>query len=265
MLIRRIHFSGLPATETYPFNLPIIQGLNILDLNNPVTIFIGENGSGKSTILEGIAAAMNLPALGDKPIKTDPTLAAAREFGKYLQFTPKTLPKDGFFMRAEDYFSYLKQIENERIEYLAEIRRVEEEYKDRSKFAQNQAKMTYVGVLRSIQRKFGDNADGQSHGESFLQIFSDRISMGGFYIIDEPEAALSPISQLAFVHLVKRAVDLSAQFLIATHSPIIMAYPNAQLLQCENDAITPISYDDSNHVRWYRDFLQNPAAFIHRL
>jgi predicted ATPase len=270
MILQRIELPRILESQRtqYPFSVPLIQHFSPLIMTQPVTFLVGENGSGKSTLLEGIAASLNLMTLGDAPISKDPTLAAARTLGKVLKLDiPRTSSKqiEGFFMRAEDYFNYLKQIERERGEYLQEVNRVKEEYKDRSRYAQMQAMGPYRGILNKIEKDHGENADAQSHGEGFLQIFTQRIGPLGVFLIDEPEAALSPISQLGFLQVMKAAVERGSRFIIATHSPIILACPQAEIFQCSAEGMHKISYDECEHVRWYRDFLKDPGAFIHRL
>ena len=116
-----------------------------------------------------------------------------------------------------------------------------------------------------MTRRYGENPDGQSHGESYLQLFSARIQRNSIYLMDEPEAALSPMRQLAFLDLLLQGVEQGNQFIIGTHSPLLLAYPGAQILQFENGIITETDYDSLEHVRFTRMFLNNPNAFLHHL
>jgi predicted ATPase len=251
--------------ESFPFNIPILHDFPGLNFETPITVLVGENGSGKSTILEALAAAVGLQTLGEFPIDEDPTLEHARKLGRQLRLIWNKQTVKGFFIRAEDYFAYLKSVEKERSSYREEIKKIQEEMKDRSRFAQIQAVAPTAYSLASIQRRFGDNADARSHGEGFMHIFRQRLEIPGLYVIDEAEAALSPIAQLALVSLIKESVRIGSQFLIATHSPILMACPDAMIYTCDTHPISQIQYDEIEHVKLFRDFLSEPENFIRRL
>ena len=121
------------------------------------------------------------------------------------------------------------------------------------------------GNLNAVTRRYGENPDGMSHGESFLHLFSSRLSPNGIYLLDEPEAALSPMRQLAFLDLLLQGVQKGSQFIIATHSPIILSYPEAQIFQFDGGRLKETVYQDLEHVRFTKDFLQNPKAFLHHI
>lgn len=231
----------------------------------PVVIFTGENGTGKSTLLEGIAGKLNLPTLGEMSIQKDPSLKHALQLANQLQLVQMKKSHRGFFMRAEDFFAFLKRIELEREMNTDQIHRIDKEYKNRSRWAQMQAKTAYKGALAQIQQNFGDSANGMSHGEGFMSIFRQRIVPKGIYLLDEPEAALSPVSQLGLIALIKEGVEKGGQFIIATHSPILMATPKALLYSFQQEKILEIDFDSIEHVQFYRDFLGNPQVFLRRL
>lgn len=251
--------------EDFPFNLAILSNLSTLNLPLTVAVFVGENGAGKSTLLESLAVKINLQSLGEKSLQNDSTLEHARSLSKAFTLSWHKKTNHGFFLRAEDYFAYLKQIEMERDYYKKELKRIDEEFKDRSRFVQALAKGPINASLGGIQSTFKENADAQSHGESFLNIFQQRLKGIGIYIIDEPEAALSPVSQLALIKMITDSVQRGSQFLIATHSPILMAIPNAEIFNCDVSPPTEIEYNDIEHVNFYRSFLQNPENFVQRL
>ncbi len=255
----------LPNTKAFPFSLPLLQNLEEIKFTSPVTLFVGENGSGKSTILEALACAAEMIVVGSESTKRDPSLAHARELAKYFKLTWTKRTKRGFFLRAEDFFGYAKRINEMRAEMEAELERVEVEYKDRSAFAREQARMSFSNELGGIRQRYGEGLDTHSHGESFIALFQSRFVPDGLYLLDEPEAPLSPIRQLALIAAIKDMVAQNGQFVIATHSPILMAYPGATLLNFESGHISPAHYDDLEHVRLMRDFLQNPEAFLHNL
>ena len=125
--------------------------------------------------------------------------------------------------------------------------------------------MPYQGQLADMQRRYGDGLDSRSHGESFLTLFQSRFVPDGLYLLDEPEAALSPMRQLTFIAALKQMVLENSQFIIATHSPILLAFPDAQILQFANGAIREVKYKELEHVQLTKDFLNNPDPFLRHL
>jgi predicted ATPase len=255
----------MPQNVGYPFDLPLWKTMQTLQFESPVTLLVGENGAGKSTLLEGIACAAEMITVGAESVRTDPSLHAAREFAKFLRLIWTKRTRKGFFLRAEDFFGYARQQNSLRAELEADLRAVDDEYEGRSAYAKSLAKMSYAGQLGDMRRRYGDGLDARSHGESFLALFQGRFVPGGLYLLDEPETPLSPLRQLALVAAIKQMVAQDAQFIIATHSPILMAFPNAQILLFENGTISPAEFDALEHVRLMRDFLNNPDAFLRNL
>lgn len=146
-----------------------------------------------------------------------------------------------------------------------EIERVKKEYTNHSKMAQDLAKTPFVSSIAEMEFRYGKDLDARSHGESFLKLFQARFIPHGFYILDEPEAPLSPVSQLSLITMIKEMVDQGCQFLVATHSPILMAYPDATILSLDDVPIKKIVYEDIEHVKFMRAFLNDPDNFVHRL
>jgi predicted ATPase len=254
-----------PFKETlFPFNLPILHELN-LAFSSPVTFFVGENGTGKSTLMEAIACAAEMVTVGSESVKTDKSLSAQRELAKYLRLIWTKRTKKGFFLRAEDFFGYAKRLNQMRAEMEEDLRDLDAEYKDRSDYALSLAKISTTGQLSDLQRRYGEGLDNRSHGESFLALFQSRFVPGGLYLLDEPEAPLSPLRQLALLSALKEMITQDGQFIISTHSPILMAFPGADILSLDNGVIHRVEYDQFEHVRLTRDFLQDPGAFIERL
>jgi predicted ATPase len=251
--------------RTFPFQIPLIQNLETLEFSAPVTFFVGDNGSGKSTLLEAIACAVESIAVGSESVKTDKSLAAQRELAKYLKLTWRKRTRRGFFLRAEDFFGYAKQQVQMRAEMEADLREIDAEFKGRSALALSLAKMGYAHELGDMQRRYGAGLEAASHGESFIALFKARFVPGGLYLLDEPEAPLSPLRQLGLIALLKEMVAQEAQFIIATHSPILMAFPGANILQFDTGQLKPVAYADLEQVALLRDFLSNPAAFTAKL
>ena len=253
-----------PAGE-FPFNVPAVQSLSEIKFTSPVTFFVGENGSGKSTLIEAIACAAGSIAVGSDDTTTDRTLNSVRKFAESLKLTWYKRTRRGFFLRAEDFFGYAKRITGIREQMEEALRAVDQEYKGRSATAQTLAKMPYLGQLGQIRQKYGDGLDSYSHGESFLTLFQSRFVPNGLYLLDEPEAPLSPVRQLGFLAAVKDMVEQNAQFIIASHSPILMAFPDAVILSFDGGRIREVAYEDLEHVTLTRSFLNNPGAYLKHL
>jgi len=254
--------------DQYPFSVPIIRNLQNLDFKSPVCFFVGENGSGKSTLLEGLAAKLNFPTIGAHPVSTDPSLEAARSLAGSLQLQWESkVIHQGFFLRAEDFFGFIQRVGQMHRELSREEESLRHEMEEAgsSTYGIQLATGSLRGNRDAMTKRYGENPDGQSHGESYLQLFSTRVQRNSIYLMDEPEAALSPMRQLAFLDLLLQGVEQGNQFIIATHSPILLAYPGAQIIQFENGILSEIEYDGLEHVRFTRMFLNNPQAFLHHL
>jgi predicted ATPase len=215
----------------FPFSIPAFQKGIDLRFPTPVTFFVGENGSGKSTLLEAVAEICGFnPEGGNRDHYRE-----AREDRSALAQALRLswLPKmsEGFFMRAESFYNFA----------------------------------SYLDGVSNLLAYGGKSLHHQSHGESFLALFQHRFEQG-FYILDEPEAALSPQRQLAFMRIIHQLeTPKHAQFLIATHSPILLAYPGAILYQFGDDGIHPVEYRDTDHYRLSKEFLTNPERMLARL
>ena len=255
----------LLRSDSFPFTLEIVKSLREIQFTSAVTFFVGENGSGKSTILETIACAAESITVGSESVRTDKSLAPLRKLAQYFRLSWTKRTRKGFFLRAEDFFGYAKSMRQTKEEFQQELQNVKEEYKGRSKYAEALASMPYQGQLAEMQRRYGDGLDSRSHGESFLTLFQSRFVAGGLYLLDEPEAALSPMRQLTFIAALKQMVQENSQFIIATHSPILLAFPDAQIFQFSNGAIRRVQYNELEHVQLTKDFLNNPNSFLRHL
>ncbi len=246
----------------YPFNLPLFQNFNRLELKTPVTIFVGENGTGKSTLIEGIAAAVGSITIGEDSIDYDKSMKSARDLSRSLKLSWTIKTKKGFFLRAEDFISYTKKIAMLREELEKEVRELDKVYKGRSELSKSLAKIPYESSLYGLSSKNGKGLEYKSHGESFLELFNSRFVPKGLYILDEPETPLSPMKQLAFISMINEMVRQDAQFIIATHSPILMAIPGATILSFDKYPIREVDYNDLEHVNITKDFLKNPGQYL---
>lgn len=266
--MRRLHLRSFALREHagsgFPFSVPTIRSLPHVELSSAVTFFVGANGSGKSTLLEGIAAAARLPAIGADELDRDASLAPQRELADALALTWRARPRHGFFLRAEDYVGFAQRIARMRAELLERVENVHHGMSDASPYARSLASGPARASIAALERLYGPDVDARSHGEAFLRIFEVRLG-NGIYLLDEPEAALSPQNQLGFMALLAAAVTAGAQFIIATHSPIILAFPNAMLLSFDCAPIEQVEYRDLEHVNVTRDFLNDPGRYLRHI
>jgi len=226
----------VPSFDSYPFSLPAVRHLDALKLHPRVTYFVGENGSGKSTLLEAIAVSCGFnPEGGTKNFRFG-TRTSHSPLHEYIRIAKGVgRPKDGFFLRAESFFNVATEIE----------------------------RLDSEGMGPRVIASYGGRSlHEQSHGESFLALMMNRFGGNGLYILDEPEAALSPQRQLAALARIHDLLNANSQFIIATHSPIPMAYPDAYIYACSPDGIELIDYYDTEHYRVMRDFVTNPKRML---
>jgi predicted ATPase len=249
----------------FPFDLPVLAGGLDLSFEAPVTIFVGENGSGKSTLLEALAIAAHAISAGSEETGADATLDGARALAGDLRLTWSKRPGRGFFMRAEDFFGYARRLDATRAGLEAELRRIDVEYADASLLARDLARSPMEHELAALRARYGDGLDTRSHGESFLHFFRERIVPGGIYFLDEPEAPLSPARQLALLALLKAMVAEDVQVVMATHSPILLAAPDAVIWTFDTVPMSRAAYGDLDHVTLTRDFLRDPEAYLRHL
>jgi predicted ATPase len=249
----------------FPFSVPAIRTLPRLELHTPVTCFVGDNGSGKSTLLEAIALAARLPAVGSAELDRDETLVQQRLLAGALRLVWRRRMHRGFFLRAEDFFGFARRIAQVRAELQQRIGDVEKEYADASEYVRGLARGPAAGSLAELTQLYGENVDGRSHGEAFLALFQSRLHPGGLYLLDEPEAALSPQSQLGLIALLADSITQDCQFVVATHSPLLLAFPGATILSFDATPIQEVRYDELPHVNLTRDFLNNPATYLRHL
>ncbi len=251
--------------SSYPFSIPAVTHLNSLTFDAPVTFFVGENGSGKSTLLEAIAVAVGSITVGSEDAHNDPTLMPIRGLADSLKLIWHRRTKAGFFLRAEDFFGYIKRLAKMEANLQEEIARVDRDYVGRSDYAKGLAKMPYATELNAMREQYGRQLNNFSHGESFLELFQSRLRPKGLYLLDEPEAPLSPAHQLTFLSMLKQMVAQDCQFIVATHSPIIMAFPEANIISFDERPIQAVPYDTLEHVTITKSFLNDPEQYLRHL
>ena len=249
----------------FPFDVPVVRRLDTIELSAGVTFFVGENGSGKSTLLEAMALAAELPTVGSNETRDDTTLTAQRALAKHLTLSWTSRSKRGFFLRAEDFFGYAKRLARMKSDMREEIERIEREYEGRSDYAKGLAMMPALTSLGALETQYGGDLDGRSHGQSFLTLFEARFVPGGLHMLDEPEAPLSPQSQLALMTLMLDMVEKGGQFVIATHSPVLLAFPGATIYTFDRTPPERVAFEDLEHVNLTRAFLNDPGSYLRRL
>ena len=240
----------------FPWTLPIVRDLDALAFTTPVTFLVGENGSGKSTLLEEIAAGMDAVAAGARDLRRDPTLQAARDLAAGFVFVRRRHARTRLFLRAEDVFGYTGRLTAD----IAELDEIE-----RDLATPTWATGVARGQRAALTQRYGAEPDARSHGETFLALLQTRLAPNGLYFLDEPETPLSPSRVLALIALLSDRVRQGCQFIIATHSPILMATPNATILLAEGGRLRQTDWNELEHVRVTRAFLADPAAYLRRL
>ena len=224
--------------DEFPFDIPAFQrGKLVLDFERPITIIVGENGTGKSTLIEGIAGQCGFNLSGGNRNHVYDQASSPLSQALRLSWLPKVTR--GFFLRAESFFNFGHYVDNLPPDWTCPNPR--EPYGGKSLHA-------------------------QSHGESFLALFNNKFKSQALYILDEPEAALSPKRQLQFLKVMRRLeLEGDSQFIIATHSPILMAYPRAQLLMFDGRVIREAALSETPHYQLTRNFVMNPKAMMDEL
>ncbi len=217
-------------TKKYPFNIPAIKNLDELNFDKNVTFLIGENGVGKSTFIEALAISLDLNPEGGTQnfmFKTSDTHSNLSDYFKI--YKNGNVPKTKFFLRAESFYNVATEIQS-------------------------------LGLYKS----YGGNLHECSHGEAFLNLVKNRFTENGLYILDEPESALSPTRQMSLLCLIDDLVKKGSQFIISTHSPILLSYKNAQIYDLDNN-FNKVDYKDTEIYQTYKMFLQDPDRMLEML
>ena len=224
--------SSITKAQQYPFNLPALQDFGRLKFHKDVTFFVGENGSGKSTLLESIALAMGINPEGGNKNTTFATKNTHSHLGQHINTIKSYFkPSDYYFLRAESFYNVASYIDS-----------------------------IYPPPLQGYG---GTSLHEQSHGESFMATLEHKLNGNGLYLMDEPEAALSPSRQLRALHLIHQLVKKHSQFIIATHSPILLSYPNAIVYQVSEHGIQQVKYEQTEHYEITLNFLSKYKKLLY--
>ena len=236
----RLNRAAIPSSEEYPFSIPAIRKIKRVKLHPAVTFFIGENGSGKSTLIEALAVANRFNPEGGSLNFDFTTRASHSTLHKYIELekAPKRRLREGYFLRAESFFNVATELE--RLDNLPGTEK----------------------IPRLMPSYGGKSLHEQSHGESFFALMTNRLYGDGLYIFDEPEAALSPSRQMSMLVLMRGLVQNGGQFIIATHSPILLAYPDALIYEMSAEGMRAVPYQETENYRVTRDFLNRPDKML---
>ncbi len=225
----RIDWDEVEDSDSYPFSIPAIAAMDAIEFHPDVTFLIGENGAGKSTLVEAIAVAMGFgPEGGTKNVRIQ-SADDVSPLSNFLKLEKSfKRPRDGYFLRAESFYNVASYMDE-------------------------------TGYLGGYG---GKSLHARSHGEAFFSTLNDKLRGNGLYIFDEPEAALSPSRQMAVLSVINELVKAESQFIIATHSPILMAYPNCKILLLHEQGISEIPYEETEHFKITKEFLNRYPSML---
>ena len=258
-MVRKLGAGG----DGFPWTVPLVANLQHLRLTTAVTFLVGENGCGKSTLLEGMAWGSEAVVVGSHHLDDDPTLGSARLFHKAFRFPRTGRAHTRLFLRAEDVFGFTNRVSADMSGLRAEAAELGRKIKPG--VGRDNAMGVALRQAAHLSRMYGENPDARSHGETFIHLLQARLRPDGLYFLDEPETPLSPSRVLALMMLIEAFVAKGSQFVIATHSPILLALPDATILQAQNGHLVPAAWNDLEHVRVTCAFLNDPDSVLRRL
>ncbi len=246
----------------YPYNVPAIKFAKNLDLSSKINFFVGDNGTGKSTLLETLAFRLQLPHM-DGSDYSKKSFEAAIKLSSELQVEFKILRTKGFFFRAEDFGDYLNSVNREDARLHNNLKSLEGNVPDH---IIEEMKENANSQIYHMRKNYGQELDAFSHGEAYLKIIHEKIRKPGIYLLDEPEAALSPAKQLALIYQISEHLkEHLSQFFIATHSPILMAIPEGNIFEITDTGMEKTALEDTEHYRITKGFLNNPEMYLRHL
>jgi predicted ATPase len=246
----------------FPYDIPAVRFAKDINLDCSVNFFIGDNGTGKSTLLETIAYRLQLPHIDGSSYRKD-SFQAAEKLVPHLQISWNMKRPIGFFFRAEDFGDYLNSVDRTNWKLHGQLDSLHGEV---PADVIEEMKRNANYQIHHMRQNYGQELQSFSHGEAYLQIMQEKIKDRGIFLLDEPEAALSPAKQLSLIYFIRQHLSANqSQFIIATHSPILMAYPGANLYEITETGMRPTAVEDTEHYSITKGFLNDPEAYLRHL
>ena len=246
----------------FPFNVSSVKHCRNINMDSPITFFIGDNGTGKSTLIETIAYRLQLPHM-DGSDYSKKSFNASKSLLPYLKISFNIDRPIGFFFRAEDFGDYLNSVDRRDFALHQSLSDLEGEVPD--EIIQNM-KDNANYQMHHMRFEYGQELQSFPHGEAYMKIIQEKINRPGIYILDEPEAALSPAKQLSLIYFIQEHLkNYNSQFIIATHSPMLMAIPNSNIYEINEDGMQLTPLDETEHYSITKSFLNNPEIYLRHL
>lgn len=246
-------------TNPFPYNIPAVRFAKNIQFTSPVTFIIGDNGTGKSTLLESLAFRLQLPHM-DGSHYGKSGFEAAKSLVPFLNLKWSIERSVGFFFRAEDFGDYVNSIERQDAHLHAQLDSLEGEVPDS---IIQEMKESANHQMHHMRKNYGQELQSFSHGEAYLQIMQEKINQRGIYLLDEPEAALSPSKQLSLIYFIHEHLQTHmSQFIVVTHSPMLIAYPGATIYEITENGMEAVNFEDTEHYSVTKSFLNDPEAYL---
>ncbi len=262
-MIKRLCIQPFNKTN-YPFNIEAIKTIKELDLDNKITIFVGDNGSGKSTLLQAIAYYNNSINVSGSSLDSS-YYESVQELSKKMKLIYSVKTRKGFFFSGEEFITYINSLKMMKAQLLRDMEEIKSEFNGKDAYSLKLALGPIQKSLYELEDKYRGDLGNRSHGEGFIDFFKARMHQKGIYLLDEPETPLSAINQYQLVVLITDLVKNGSQVILATHSPILMALKDAKLYNFTETKIHEINYRDIESVQFMKHFLNDKDNFIERL
>lgn len=259
MLKKIIYNPSEEKNNIYPFNLKWLNNFKELNLDKPITYIVGENGVGKSTLIQAIAIQAQIPQLTYESYENNVDYESILNLASCLksQWTNKT--KKGFYFRADDFISFVREMKKLRDNLETELSLLDMKGVNKLAFE----RQPFQNSLYELNRVYPKELSQLSHGQAFLSLFKSRLTQKGLYILDEPEIPLSPQNQLTLLRMIDDQTREGAQFIISTHSTILTAHPNADIYKVEESSFKKVKYDDIENVQFMKSFMKDPDRYMY--